>query len=143
MMFRRWLSARQARTERFRIADADVAAFLLEQGVVATGISAARSHGQRLGAAGEAEAYVTAVVAKKLSKKYFLVASERGNLLLRTVHGTWHTDTAVERDGLNVTTRLMTAVDLLDSTDTRSVTAGGNLLREALRGLSTGPAVRQ
>lgn len=134
--FRRWLSSRQTSTQRFRIADADIAAFLQEQNVVATGISSAHSHGVRLSAAGEAEAYVTAAVAKQLTKKYFLVASGRGNLLLRTVDGTWHTDTAVQRDGRFATTRLMTAVDLLDSTDARSATAGRELLRDAVRSLT-------
>ena len=134
--FRRWLSTRQLSTARFRIADSDIAAFLQEQDVVATGISAARSHGQRLSAAGEAEAYATVELARKLTRKYFLVASERGNLLLRTVEGNWHTDTAVRRDGLLITTRLMTAVDLLDSADARSVSAGRRLLQEALQSLT-------
>ena len=112
------------------------------QGVVATGISAARSHGLPLSVAGDAEAYVTAAVAKKLTEQYFLVASERGNLLLRTVGGTWHTDTAVQRHELLVATRLITAVDLLGSTDVRSATAGRELLLGALRSLSVGEAIR-
>jgi excisionase family DNA binding protein len=140
--FRRWLSTRQTGTVRLRIADADIAAFLREPGVVATGISAAHSHGLRLSAVGEAEAYVIAAVAEKLTKAYFLIASERGNLLLRTVDGTWHTDTAVERDGRLVTNRLMTAVDLLDSSDARSATAGRELLRQALQSLNADDAGR-
>lgn len=130
--FRRWLSSRQTGTERLRIAEDDIAALLQEEGVVATGISAARAHGVGLSAAGEADAYVTEAVAGRLKKAYFLVGSERGNLLLRTVDGTWHTDTAVPRDGMLVTTRLMTAVDLLDARNARSTTAGRELLRDAL-----------
>lgn len=140
--FRRWLSTRQTGTVRLRIADADIAALLGEPGVVATAISAAHSHGLRLSAVGEAEAYVTAAVAKKLTKAYFLIASERGNLLLRTVDGTWHADTAVEHDGRLVTNRLMTAVDLLDSFDARSATAGRELLRQALQSLNADDAGR-
>jgi excisionase family DNA binding protein len=113
--FRRWLSARQSSTERFRIAESDITALLEENGVVATGISAAHVYGVRLSAVGE---------------------GDRGNLLLRTVDGTWHTDTAVARDGMLITTRLMTAVDLLDSADTRSVSAGRELLRDALHNLT-------
>ena len=133
--FRRWLSARHTGTRRFRVADSDIAGLLREEGVVATGVSAARRHGVRLSAAGEAETYATAAVAKQLTKEYFLVASERGNLLLHTVEDTWHIDTAAQREGMLVTTRLMTAVDLLESTDARSVTAGRALLRDALRNL--------
>lgn len=140
--FRRWLAARQARVERFRIADADVGALLEEEGVVATGISAVGAYGARLSAVGEADAYVTATVATALKEKYFLVASDRGNLLLRTVDGTWHTDTAVRRDGTSMTTRLMTAIDLLDGTDTRSATAGRALLRKALQGITGEEASR-
>jgi hypothetical protein len=70
------------------------------------------------------------------------VASERGNLLLRTVDGTWHTNAAVERDGLLVTTRLMTAVDVLDGADARSASAGRKLLREALGSLAVTPVGR-
>lgn len=135
--FRRWLAARQVAVERFRLGDQDVAALLGERGVVATGISAARSHGQKLSAADEAEAYVTHAAARTLTRKYFLVASDRGNLLLRLVQGSWHTDTAVQRESLLVTTRLMTAVDLLDSNDARSTSAGRHLLRDALRALAT------
>ena len=134
--FRRWLSARQSRTDRFRIAESDIAALLEESGVVATGISAAHVYGVRLSAVGEGDAYVTAAVARRLKKAYFLVGSERGNLLLRTVDGNWHTDTAVARGGMLITTRLMTAVDLLDAADTRSVSAGGELLRDALHNLT-------
>lgn len=140
--FRRWLSARQTRVERFRVADPDIPALLKEDGVVATGISAAGAHGARLSAVGEADAYVTAAVASALKKKYFLIASDRGNLLLRTVDGSWHTDTAVQCDGTPTTTRLMTALDLLDGTDTRSATAGRALLRKALRSLTTAEALR-
>jgi hypothetical protein len=134
--FRRWLSSRQSRTDRFRIAESDIAALLEENGVVATGISAAHVYGARLSAVGEADAYVSAAVASKLKRKYFLVASDRGNLLLRTVDGSWHTDTAEARDGTLITTRLMTAVDLLDAADTRSNSAGGELLRDALHSLA-------
>ncbi len=140
--FRRWLSARQSGTARFRIAASDIAALLAEKGVVASGVSAAHAHGARLSAAGEADAYVTAALAKKLKKEYFLVASERGNLLLRSVDGAWHTDTAVQREGMLVTTRLMTAVDLLDATDVRSATAGRELLRDALGSLAVTTARR-
>lgn len=140
--FRRWLSARQARVERFRIGEADIGALLEEEGVVATGISAAGAYGARLSAVGEADAYATASVATALKEKYFLVASDRGNLLLRTVDGTWHTDTAVRRDETSMTTRLMTAIDLLDGTDTRSATAGRVLLRKALEGITGEEASR-
>ena len=57
------------------------------------------------------------------------------NHLSRGLHY-WHTDTAVRRDGLLITTRLMTAVDLLDSADARSVSAGRRLLQEALQSLT-------
>lgn len=140
--FRRWLSSRQACVERFRVADADIAALLKEHDVVATGISAAGAHGTRLSAVGEADAYVTAAVARALKEDYFLVASDRGNLLLRTVDGTWHTDTAVQCAGVLITTRLMTAVDLLDGTDPRSSAAGRALLRKALQSLTTAEAPR-
>jgi excisionase family DNA binding protein len=136
MTFRRWLSARQTGAQRLRIADSDIAALLQERGVVATGISATHSYGLRLSAVGEAEAYVSTDVAKKLTKAYFLIASERGNLLLRTVDGTWHTDTAVQHDGLLVANRLMTSVDLLDSSDARTAAAGNELLHDALRSLN-------
>jgi hypothetical protein len=70
-IFRRWLSARQSGTTRYRIAESDMAALLQEQGVVAAGISAAHTHGARLSAAGEAEAYVDAAVAERLKKDSF------------------------------------------------------------------------
>lgn len=133
--FRRWLSSRQSSTERVRIAESDIAAILEENGAVATGISAAHVYGLGLSAVGEGDAYVTAAVARRLKTAYFLVGSDRGNLLLRTVDGTWHTDTAAARDGILITTRLMTAVDLLDAADTRSVSAGRELLRDALHNL--------
>lgn len=140
--FQRWLSARQVGTERVRVADADIASLLKERDVVATGISAAAAHGTRLTAAGEAEVYTTASLAKRLTKKYFLVGSERGNLLLRVVDGDWHLDTSTVRDEGRVTTRLMTAVDLLDGGDTRSTTVGRTLLNEALDDLTNSGAGR-
>lgn len=140
--FQRWLSARQVGTERVRIAEADIATLLQARDVVSTGISAAAAHGTRLSAAGEADAYVTASLAKRLTKKYFLVGSDRGNLLLRVVDGDWHLDTSTVGGEGRVTTRLMTAVDLLEGGDARSTTAGRTLLNEALDDLTSSDSGR-
>ncbi|MDP9225035.1 MAG: helix-turn-helix domain-containing protein [Actinomycetota bacterium] len=131
--FRRWLLTRQTSAALYRIADSDIEALLNEAGVVATGVSAARAYDLGVGAIAEADVYVTDDVARQLIKKYFLVRSERGNLTLRTVSGSWHTDTAVVRGRTLVTTRLLAAVDLLDQDDTRAANAGRRLLQDTLR----------
>ena len=130
--FQRWLGRRQLDVTRYRVADADVGPFLAEAGVVATGVSAAAAYRLGLGAVNEAEAYVTAAVAERLVDTYVLVASDRGNLTLRTVAGSWHVDTRVESTGLDVAPRLMVAVDLLDRRDTRTTAAGHRLLTTTL-----------
>lgn len=131
-VFQRWLRRRHEGVTRYRVADADVASLLQEEGIVATGLSAARQYGQALGAANDAEAYVTADVLGQLVRDYVLVATARGNLLLHRVDGDWHRRSGGDQAGARVAPRLMTAVDLLDAGDARATAAGRALLAEVV-----------
>jgi excisionase family DNA binding protein len=131
-IFQRWLMTRHTHVTGYRIADGDVASFLAEDGVVATGVSAARAHGTGLGSASEAEVYVDDDRLHTLDKTYLLVASSQGNLLVHHVRDDWHLRTRQRVHDQAVAPRLMTAVDLLDAADTRSRSAGRDLMRRAL-----------
>ena len=128
--YHRWLAARQTSRTRYRIAVSDVDTLLAEDGVVATGVSAASGYRLGLGMSSQADAYVTQDLAARLQDTYFLIASTQGNLTLRIVDGDWHLRTAQHRTGQHLAARLMVAVDLLDMDDARSETAGSTLLTE-------------
>ena len=146
--YARWLSSRQLATSRYRIADRDVAGMLTADGVVATGASAAAAHALGLGSAGQAEVYVDAATERRLVEDWFLLRSDTGNLLVRTVDGDWHRRTGSVVDGRAVAARLMVAVDLLDGDDARSRSAGRDLLVRLLdnhmvvRGTRAGSSTR-
>jgi excisionase family DNA binding protein len=140
-IFQRWLAKRHSSVTRYRIADTDIAAFLNETDVVATGLTAARSHGVRLGSTNEAEVYVDDRRLQVLDRTYLLVASTQGNLVVHHTEDLWHLRTQEQRDGLQITTRLMTAVDLLDQTASRSRSTGRDLLLSALEEFRAGTSV--
>ena len=126
--YSRWLSSRQSSTTRYHLGADDLDTFLAETGVVATGVSATVGYRLGLGASGQADAYVTAELARHVQKKYFLIASPAGNLTLRTVEEDWHQRTAQSRNGQMVAAKLMVAVDLLNMGDARSAATGMNVL---------------
>lgn len=130
--YSRWLSSRQTRVARYRIADDDIAVLLATDGVVATGASAASAYRLGLSAAGQAEVYAAGETVAQLVDELFLLTSATGNLLMRTVDGDWHRRTATTRRGRVVAARLMTAVDLVDGQDARSRRVGTTLLGQVL-----------
>lgn len=141
-LFQRWLTRRQVRTTRLRAATEDIPAVLAGEGVVATGLSAVGPLGLGLIATGQGEAYVTAAAAQSVTDDFFLVPSGRGNLLLRIVDGSGHTDSATRLDDGLLAPTLMVAVDLLDQPDTRSRSVGRDLLRSTVGRLTATGAVQ-
>lgn len=129
--YARWLSSRQTAATRYRIADRDVAGLLADDGIVATGASAA-AHALGLGSAGQSEVYADSATERRLAEDWFLIRSDTGNLLVRAVAGDWHRRTGSIVDGRAVAARLMVAADLLDADDARSRAAGENLLARLL-----------
>ena len=115
---------------------------LAEDGVVATGVSAAAGYCLGLGTSGQADAYVTEELAVRLIDTFFLIPSDRGALTLRVVDGGWHLTTAVQHAGRVLAPKLMVAIDLVDLGDARAVATGAALLAELLDGLDAGPASR-
>ena len=125
--YQRWLSSRQLSVARYRIAESDLPDLFSTEGVVVTGLTAARAYRLGLGTSGQADIYVTEDVARTLIKSFILIASEQGNLTMRVVNGTWHQVTATVMGDQRVAPRLITALDLLDQGDTRSTSTGRNL----------------
>jgi hypothetical protein len=123
----------RARAIRYRIAEADIAELMAVRRVVAGGISAASHYDLGLAFGNEAEVYVNSSVAAELVDEFFLVKSEHGNLMMHVEDSglNWHQRTARAPDGVFVAPRLVVAVDLLDSEDTRSRSAGARLLERA------------
>ena len=128
-----WLRSRSSMT-RYRLAATDIIELMATHGVVAGGISAASAYSLGLGHGAEAEIYTDAATARRLVDEFFLIESERGNLALHVVDGPdpWHQRVAQEVNGVLVAPRLIVAADLLDSDDTRSRSAGAQLLSTAL-----------
>ena len=137
--YRWWLQGR-ASIVRYRIAEADIAELAAAQAVVTAGISAASHYDLGLAFGNEAEVYVNSSVAAELVDEFFLVRSEQGNLIMHVEDSglDWHQRTARLMDGVSVVPRLVVAVDLLDSDDTRSRSAGARLLEQALTLPSSG-----
>ena len=135
----RWLATRQTSVTRYLIGDKDIELLLAEDGVVATGVSAAAGYRIGLGASGQGDAYVTGELAKRLIAEFFLIPSVNGLLTLRVVEGGWHLQTAQTQAGQVLGPRLMVAIDLVDLGDARSIATGTALLAELLDGLA-GPA---
>lgn len=130
----RWWMQTRAVAHRYRIASGDIEELLHLQGVVAGGISAAHGYGIGLSHSNEAEIYVGSGTAEALRDEFFLSRSQQGNLVMHVVADTkdWHLRTARNQDGRCTVPRLIAATDLLDSTDTRSRTAGVELLSSSL-----------
>ncbi|WP_156077350.1 helix-turn-helix domain-containing protein [Saccharothrix sp. NRRL B-16314] len=131
----RWWMRKRASVARYRIADADIAELLADSAVVAGGISAAAPYDLGLSFADEAEVYVGSSEVGRLVDEFFLVGSGRGNLVLHVEDSgsDWHQRTARVVDGVSAVPRLVAAVDLLDSDDTRTRSAGTRLLGTLLR----------
>jgi excisionase family DNA binding protein len=140
--YARWLTSRQRTVTRYRVADTDLDVLLATGGVVATGVSAAHAYHLGLGTSGQGDAYVTSSLADQLVQNFFLIKSAQGNLTLRIVDGNWHLTTARHLAGLAVAARLMVAADLLDTGDSRSLTAGTGLLGDILDGLTIPRSIR-
>ncbi|MFJ5984505.1 helix-turn-helix domain-containing protein [Lentzea sp. NPDC092896] len=130
----RWWMQRRARTVRYRVAGSDIPELLKDQGVVAGGISAASHYALGLAFGGEAEIYVNGSDAARLVDEFFLVESDQGNLLVHIDDSgmQWHQRTAAGTDNGLVAPRLVVAADLMDSADSRSRSAGAQLLEQAL-----------
>lgn len=135
--YSRWLTSRQTSAARYRIAEDDMDVLLATDGVVATGASAARAYRLGLGTSGQVEVYADTALADRLIRDFFLVRSERGNALIRTVDGDWHRRTSGSAAGQTVAARLMVAADLIDTEDARSRATGTNLLNTVLAVFST------
>jgi excisionase family DNA binding protein len=131
-VLRRWLTHRCAEAVRYRVSDRDLDALLAQEGVVRTGVSAADSYRLGLGAGGAGEAYLSASVAKDLIRDFYLIQNRTGNLTFRIVGHDLHLATARHIDGQRVCTRLVVGADLADSLDSRTRTAGRELLRAVL-----------
>ncbi|WP_447003329.1 helix-turn-helix domain-containing protein [Saccharothrix isguenensis] len=136
----RWWMRKRASVARYRIAAADIAELIADEAVVAGGISAASSYDLGLSSADEAEVYIGGSDVPRLVDEFFLIASERGNLMLRVEASglNWHQRTARTVDGVSVVPRLVVATDLLDGDDTRSRSAGARLLGDVLRPMADG-----
>ncbi|MFD0203251.1 MULTISPECIES: helix-turn-helix domain-containing protein [Saccharothrix] len=140
----RWWMRQRASAVRYRIAETDIAELIADRAVVGSGISAATPYDLGLSFAGEAEVYVGGSESDRLVEEYFLVESERGNLVMHVEDSgeDWHRRTARVVDGVSVVPRLVVAVDLLDSPDTRTSSAGARLLRELLDAMTNGREAR-
>jgi excisionase family DNA binding protein len=140
--YRWWLQTRSTLT-RYRVADSDIGELVSSPGVVAGGISAASVYELGLGHGAEAEVYANPSVTRWLIEEFFLIESDQGNLALRIVDDTtpWHQMTARVAGGLTVAPRLIVAADLLDSSDTRSRSAGTQLLTAAVTSAEQGQPV--
>lgn len=132
-IYRWWMQSR-GRATRFRMADSDLAELCATPDLAVGGVRAASGYGVSLGYGDEAEVYVDASTAQRLVDEFFLIESALGNLTMRVVDAPdpWHLRTARARDGALVVPRLIAAVDLLDSDDTRSRNAGAQLLKATL-----------
>jgi hypothetical protein len=130
----------RASVTRYRIADADIAELAADQAVVVGGISAAAPYDLGLSSAGEAEVYVGVSDLTRLVEEFFLVESERGNLVLHVEDSgaDWHRRTARVVKGVPAVPRLVVAADLLDGHDTRSRSAGARLLGHVLHSMTDG-----
>jgi len=124
----------RAVAHRYRIAGSDIEELLHTQGVVAGGISAAHGYGIGLSHSNEAEIYVDSETAEALMDEFFLSRAQQGNLVMHVVIDAeaWHLRTAQAQDEHSTVPRLIAATDLLDSTDTRSRSAGVELLSNSL-----------
>ncbi|MFD1047304.1 type IV toxin-antitoxin system AbiEi family antitoxin, partial [Kibdelosporangium lantanae] len=125
---------------RFRIADSDVQELLAAPRVAVGGISAADAYQLGLGHGAEAEIYVDEATLDRLVDEFFLLESAQGNLVVHVVDDQWHWRTRRVHQGQVVTPRLVVAADLLESDDTRSRSAGRQLLTttvdNGLRGMT-------
>lgn len=124
----------RAVAHRYRIAGNDIEELLHAQGVVAGGISAAHGYGLGLSHSNEAEIYASRETAEALMDEFFLSQAQQGNLVMHVVTDAedWHLRTAQNQDERPTVPRLIAATDLLDSTDTRSRSAGAELLSNTL-----------
>lgn len=120
----RWLSRRATSVHRYRIADRDLKALLVTDGVMATGISAADTYRLGLATGGSADAYVSDDTRRAVVDEFVLIDSERGNLTLRV------TDADIHQAA--VAPRLIAGVDLAEGTDARTHAAGCALIDQAL-----------
>ena len=136
----RWWMQARASTRRYRVADNDIAELLQASGVVSGGISAANSYGLGLSHSSEAEIYTGVDMVDGLVDEFFLTESTQGNLAVHVVPDgeAWHQRTARMRRGRLTVPRLIVAVDLLDSDDTRSRRAGAELLHSVLPASANG-----
>lgn len=128
--FQRWLASRATRVQHYRCAVQDLDELLAQDGVVATGVSAATAYRLGLSTAGSADAYVDQAVADQLVDEFFLISAGktgRSNLTLRIVDGDWHLRAATTVGNRRVAPRLIAAIDLLGSHDARSASAGEEL----------------
>ncbi|MGB5151004.1 MAG: helix-turn-helix domain-containing protein [Mycobacterium sp.] len=121
----RWLSRRAQSVHRYRVGERDLAELLSSSGVMATGISAIDAYSLGLATGGAADAYVSDRTRQKLVDDFVLIDSARGNLTLRV--------TDADVFDAAVAPRLIAGVDLTEDTDTRTRTAGCNLIGDALR----------
>lgn len=128
----RWLKSRSIRTVRYQVGASDVEALLAVDGVVRTGVSAAAAYDLGLGAGGDGDAYVTAELADRLVRDYFLIEASTGNLTLRLVDHDLHLASGRTIDWQCVSPRLVIGVDLADDYDTRTKRAGRRLLTTVL-----------
>jgi excisionase family DNA binding protein len=101
----------------------DLPRFASEAGVVKSGVSAADAYQADILARDELEAYVAQARLPALRKRYLLAPSERPNVHLRVVSGSWPFDKGVE-----IAPLVVAAIDLLDSDDDRVRRAGRALL---------------
>lgn len=130
----RWLSRRADDVGRYRVGERDIAGLVGDDGVVATGVSAASDYGLGLGTGGAGDAYVTSQARDRLVRHYALIPSTRGNLTLRVVDQGWHLPTATAGEHHRIAPRLITGVDLAEDIDARARSAGRRLITAALLG---------
>ncbi len=135
---------KRASVARYRIAAADIAELIADRAVVVGGISASAPHDLGLSFADEAEVYIGASDVTRLVDEFFLVGSERGNLVLHVEDSGfgWHQRTARVVNGVSAVPRLVVATDLLDSHDTRTRNAGADLLGHLLHSMADGRVSR-
>lgn len=137
--FVRWMAARHCVVRRYQVAQKELGEVLREEGVVASGVTAAAALRLGLGSAGqvEGEAYCREATHLRLVHDYLLVASGQGNLL---VHEVADQNVKIAGSSSRTAWRLVVAVDLLERADAGSRATGADLLREVLKQFQAVPS---
>lgn len=128
-----WLARRRATTARYAVRDAYIGRLLDDMRVVRSGVSALRDHDVALTEqAGQAEFYVAAAELDDLLGDYLARADAAGRVIVHAVDA--DVIAHVRSAGGSVMTAMTVGVDLAESADTRTRSAGRNLIHRVAHG---------